>query len=53
MELMKTCCDCSHFRMWKPIKQFCTIKKVEVEPFSNCENYKLRRGLNGIKRNTD
>ena len=32
MKTLKTCCDCVHFRMFKPKKMYCTIKKGCVNP---------------------
>lgn len=39
------CCMCKHFRMWKPQKMYCTVKKEVVDPESICKEYSLRKGL--------
>lgn len=45
-EPRKTCCDCRHFRMWKPVKEYCTKKKAVVEPLKENEPcWILRKGL--------
>ena len=50
---MKCCCDCKHFRMWKPQPEYCTVLKGKVDPLQqNKDCYKLRKGLpmvNGAK----
>jgi len=39
------CCICKHFRMWKPEKKYCTVKKIVVDPEGICNDYILRKGL--------
>jgi hypothetical protein len=41
------CCECKHFRMFKPIESYCTIKKQQVSPIGEpvCEKYDIRKGL--------
>ena len=40
------CCDCKHFRMWKPKESYCTVKKEVVDPLAENEPcYVLRKGL--------
>jgi len=47
--LVPVCCDCGHFRMWKPEPEFCTVKKARVDPLKKRENcFILRRGLRFI-----
>jgi len=41
-----TCCNCRHFRMWKPEREYCTVKKTQVNPLKKgCSDYKERKGL--------
>ena len=43
---IKTCCDCKHFRMFKPKLEYCTILKIHVDPLVNDKKcYELRKGL--------
>ena len=40
------CCDCSHFRMWKPQPEWCTEKKERVNPLNcNCPMFTRRKNL--------
>ena len=42
----KMCCDCKHFRMWKPQESYCTEKKTVVNPlYCNCPMFTLRKNL--------
>ena len=51
--MIEDCCNCKHFRMFKPMSEYCTIKKARVEPLlerngdhSNpCPQYKTRFNL--------
>ena len=44
MEVLRNCCICSHFRMWKPKSSYCSQKKNEVNPFAENEHcWKLRK----------
>lgn len=50
--MIQSCCECRHFRMWKPEPEFCTMKKVRVDPLAEGENrFILRRGLAYINWN--
>lgn len=43
---VRECCICKHFRMWKPEKCYCTVKKAVVDPLKQNEPcYVLRKGL--------
>ncbi len=45
----KCCCDCKHFRMWKPEPEYCTVKKSRVDPLKTCEACWVgRKGLKDI-----
>jgi len=42
----RDCCICKHFRMFKPEPEWCTVKKMRVDPL--CEDepcWELRKGL--------
>lgn len=46
LKIMATCCECKHFRMWKPKKCWCTIKKVQVKPLDDTQPcFELRKNL--------
>ena len=48
-DLIRCCCDCRHFRMWKPEPEYCTKKKTRVDPLKESEPcFKLRKALQAI-----
>jgi hypothetical protein len=45
----KLCCECRHFRMWKPQEMYCTVKKNVVDPLKRNEPCHIKRkGLKNI-----
>ena len=47
VKVSRLCCDCSHFRMWKPEERYCTVEKDVVNPLAaGCDKFKRRKGLN-------
>ena len=43
------CCICRHFRMFKPIPEYCMLKKLQVYPTENtCECFMKRKGLASV-----
>ena len=49
--VLRHCCICSHFRMWKPQKMYCTVKQEVVDPLKENEPcWKLRKGLRFFKK---
>ena len=56
--MIEDCCNCKHFRMFKPMSEYCTIKKARVEPLlkrngnvpvSNaCKDFSIRANLRGM-----
>jgi len=48
--MRETCCDCKHFRMWKPAAKYCTVTKTVVNPLAKgCQEYERRKNLPGDK----
>jgi len=51
MNILKQCCICKHFRMWKPKECYCTLKKQIVDPLGKDKDcFILRKGLKIIKK---
>lgn len=48
--IIETCCDCRHFRMWKPEPEYCTLMKTTVKPLATgCPDFVRRKNLPGDK----
>jgi len=46
MKILKQCCICKHFRMWKPQESYCTVHKQIVDPLEKDKDcFVLRKGL--------
>lgn len=46
VKISRVCCDCRHFRMWKPKERYCTVKRDIVSPLTaGCDKFKRRKGL--------
>ena len=43
----ENCCECKHFRMWKPQEEWCTVHKERVNPFGHCRTFEILSRYNG------
>jgi hypothetical protein len=46
--LAQSCCECKHFRMFKPQLEWCTSRKERVNPFGHCKRFVMRARYRGV-----